>query len=210
MFEAIADLLHAAVTSPWVYLALFTAAALDGFLPVVPGESLVITAGVFAASGEPNLAAVIAVAALGAFLGDHVSYLLGRKGGRRLIERLPPHSKKRAPFNWASRTLEERGGLVLVICRYIPGLRTATTITLGTVAYPLRRFAAFDVIAAVTWAVYSTLIGYLGGYAFEEDPIKGVAFGIGLALVIAGIVEAVRYLHRRRAPEPGERELIHQ
>lgn len=210
MFEAIADLLHAAVTSPWVYLVLFTVAALDGFLPIVPGESLVITAGVFAASGEPNLAAVVAVAALGAFVGDHVSYLLGRKGGGRLIERLPPHSKKRAPFNWASRTLDERGGLVLVICRYIPGLRTATTITLGTVAYPLRRFAAFDVIAALTWAVYSTLIGYLGGYAFEQDPMKGVAFGIGLALMITGIVEAVRYLRRRRAPEPGERELIHQ
>jgi hypothetical protein len=56
------ELLESAITSPWVYLALFAIAVLDGFFPVVPSETMVITAGVFAASGEPNLAAVSIVA----------------------------------------------------------------------------------------------------------------------------------------------------
>ncbi|TDE15178.1 DedA family protein, partial [Actinomadura sp. 6K520] len=61
-----------AVSSPWFYLVLFAVAALDGFFPVVPSESLVITAGVYAASGRPELEWVVVAAALGAFTGDHV------------------------------------------------------------------------------------------------------------------------------------------
>ena len=75
--------------SPWVYAALFAFAALDGFFPLVPSESLVITAGVFAASGEPILPLVILAAAAGAFAGDHVAYLVGRTAGGRLAERRP-------------------------------------------------------------------------------------------------------------------------
>ncbi|TDD59363.1 DedA family protein, partial [Actinomadura rubrisoli] len=75
------DLLHTAVTSPWFYLALFAVAAIDGFFPVVPSESMVITGGVYAASGRPNLALVVVLAALGAFIGDHVAYFIGRGSG---------------------------------------------------------------------------------------------------------------------------------
>lgn len=74
-----------AVTSPWFYLVLFAVAAIDGFFPVVPSESLVITAGVYAASGEPRLGWVVVLAALGAFTGDHVSFLVGRRAGGRLV-----------------------------------------------------------------------------------------------------------------------------
>lgn len=97
-----------------------------------------ITAGVFAATGEPNLIAVIAVAALGAFTGDHTSYLIGRTAGGRLLARTRPGTRRPAAFDWAGKALAERGGLILVVARYIPGGRTATTIAMGTVGYPLR------------------------------------------------------------------------
>jgi membrane protein DedA with SNARE-associated domain len=67
--ETILAAAHALMSSPWVYLVLFGFAAIDAFFPVVPSESLVITAGVYAAAGEPNLAGVVAVAALGASAG---------------------------------------------------------------------------------------------------------------------------------------------
>src|SRR4051812_40105979 len=114
------ELLEAAITSPWAYLALFAIAALDGFFPVVPSETMVITAGVFAASGEPNLALVIAAAALGAFCGDHISYQIGRSAGTGFTKRLRPGSRRRAAYDWAAKTLATRGGLLLVIARYIP------------------------------------------------------------------------------------------
>lgn len=200
MLDLLVDLLHTTITSPWVYLVLFAFSAIDGFFPVVPSESLVITAGVFAAGGEPALGAVIAVAAAGAFAGDHVSYLIGRKAGARLLDRIPGGSRKRRPFDWASATLHERGGLVLVICRYVPGFRTATTVTVGAVRYPPHRFSVFDALATCSWALYSGLIGYVGGRAFEQDPIKGLLLGLGIALTITVLVEATRHYRRQRRP----------
>jgi membrane-associated protein len=85
---AILDFVHGLMGSPWVYVALLSFAAIDGFFPVVPSESLVITAGVFAANGEPLLPLVIVAAAVGAFAGDHIAYLAGRTAGDRLVTRL--------------------------------------------------------------------------------------------------------------------------
>src|SRR3712207_2552001 len=110
--EAIIDLVHGAMGSPWVYAALLAFAALDGFFPLVPSESLVITAGVFAANGEPILPVVILVAAAGAFAGDHVSYAFGRTAGGSLIGRSAPGTRKRIAFDRAGRVLTSRGGLI--------------------------------------------------------------------------------------------------
>lgn len=185
--------------SPWVYLALYAIAAIDAFFPVVPGETLVITAGVFAsASGEPNVLIVIVVAAAGAFTGDHISYLIGRYGGGALLGRFGQGNAVHSTMGWARRELDIRGGLVLVIARYIPGGRTATTLTCGATGYPLIRFSFFDAIAALSWAVYSALIGYFAGNWFEGDPIRGLLLGLGIALGITAIVEGIRHIRNRR------------
>ncbi|TYB67324.1 DedA family protein [Nonomuraea sp. PA05] len=191
MSHAILDLVEQVMSSPWLYVALFALALLDGFFPIVPAETSVITAGVFAATGETNLALVIVVAALGAFAGDHISYLIGSKSARRL--------RDKKAFVWARGALAERGGLVLVVARYIPGGRTATTLTMGAVRHPLRSFTFFDAIATSSWAVYSGLIGFFGGMAFENDPIKGLLLGLGIALSVTAVVEIVRWVRKRRA-----------
>jgi len=207
--EAILEFVRTAISSPWFYLALFTLVAVDGFFPLGPSESLVITAGVFAASGEPNVYLVIAVAAVGAFAGDHVSYLIGRTAGAGLLTRARAGTRRRAAFDWAAGVLAERGGLILVAARYVPGGRTAATLTTGAVRFPLRSFSRYDSIAALTWAVYSTLVGYLGGVAFEHDPLKGLALGLGMAFALTVLVETVRYLRRRalRSAVPAVPEL---
>lgn len=94
--------------------------------------------------------------------------------------------------------MAERGGLILVVARYVPGGRTAVTLTMGAVGYRLRSFSLFAVVAAVSWGLYGALLGYAGGVAFEHDPLKGVAVGIGLALSVTAVVEAVRFVRRRR------------
>jgi membrane-associated protein len=195
--DAIMDLVEGAMGSPWVYLALCAFAALDAFFPIVPSESLVITAGVFAASGEPNLFAVIAVSGLGAFIGDHISYFIGRFAGEKAMRRAKPGSRKAAAWAKGHKLLEDRGGMILIVCRYIPGARTAITLTAGAVSYRLRSFTFFDAIAAFSWAAYSATIGYLGGEAFEESPWKGLALGLGIALTVTFTVELVRHLRRR-------------
>ncbi len=130
--DAITQMVEGAMGSPWVFLALFAFAAIDAFLPLVPSESLVITAGVFAASGEPNLAGVIVAAGLGAMAGDHISYFAGRFAGGRFIP--APGSRRAKALMGAGKLLHDRGGVILIICRYIPGARTAVTLTAGAIA----------------------------------------------------------------------------
>lgn len=199
MIDEIVVAVEGLMGSPWVYLALYTIAAIDAFFPVVPSETLVITAGVFAAAnGEPNVLIVILVAAAGAFTGDHVSYFIGRYGGGALLRRFGQSKSVRGATGWAQRELAIRGGLVLVVARYIPGGRTATTLTCGATGYPLARFSFFDAIAALSWGVYSALIGYVAGNWFEGDPIRGLLFGLGIALTITVAVEMIRHVRKRR------------
>ena len=91
------DLLRQLVSSPWVYLLLFGLTAVDAFFPAVPGEAAVITAAVLATDGGPNLVAVIVAAALGACVGDHISYAIGRSGGAHRLARLPEAGYAIAP-----------------------------------------------------------------------------------------------------------------
>ncbi|KXK60815.1 DedA protein [Micromonospora rosaria] len=195
--QSLLDLLRETVTSPWVYLVIFLITAVDAVFPAVPGETVVVTAGVFAASGPPSLAGVIVVAAVGALAGDHLSYALGRSGGSHRLARLPIDSRRRAGSQWARRAVDRRGGIILTTARYVPGGRTAVTLTMGAVRYPLRSFLGYDALAVTTWAGYCTLLGYFGGLAFERDPIRGVLAGIGLSVAVTGLLEAARWTRRR-------------
>ncbi|MGR6316564.1 DedA family protein [Micromonospora soli] len=191
------DLLHQSVTSPWVYVVIIAVTAVDAFFPAVPGETVVITAGVFAAGGEPHLLGVIVAAALGALVGDHISYGIGRGGGAHRLARLPADSRRRAGSEWARRAVDRRGGIILTTARYIPGGRTAVTLTMGAVGYPLRCFLLYDAVACGSWAIYCGLLGYFGGLAFERDPVRALLVGVGLSLAVTGLVEVFRWTRRR-------------
>lgn len=204
--DAILEIANNAMSSPWIYVVMMAIAAIDSVLPVVPAETLVITAGVFAASGPPSLGLVIIFASAGAYIGDHMAYGIGRLAGTRLYERATPGSKRHAGFRWAHQQLQERGGLILVICRQIPGGRTAVTLTAGTVRYPLRKFSFFEIFAALSWGVYAALIGYFGGVTFGEDPLKGLALGFSIAISVSIIVEVTRFWIRRRRLRALERD----
>lgn len=197
MTDVILPIVEDVMSSPWIYLVLFAVAAIDGFFPLVPSETSVLTAGVFAASGETSLALVIVAAAVGAFAGDQVSYALGHLAGPRLDRRAGREGRRRAALDRARSTLATRGGIIIVASRYFPGARTAVTLAAGAVGYRWRRFASFGAVAAITWGAYSALVGYLGGIAFEHEPIKGLLLGFGLAAMVTATVELIRHLRRR-------------
>ncbi|WP_431905910.1 DedA family protein [Micromonospora carbonacea] len=202
--QSVLGLLHDTVTSPWVYLVIFAVTAVDAVFPAVPGETIVVTAGVFAVGGKPDLTMVIVLAAGGALAGDHLSYAIGRRGGAHRLARLPADSRRRAGSEWARRAVDRRGGMMLTTARYVPGGRTAVTLTMGAVRYPLRSFVLFDALAAGTWAAYCGLLGYFGGLAFEREPVLGILAGIGLSVAITGLLEAARWFRlraRRRAAD---------
>ena len=186
--------------SDWSYVIVFLVAAIDAFFPVVPSEATAIAAGVVAGAGDLNVLVLIA-ASLGAIVGDNISFALGHFLGDRVVNRFFKGEKSQERLAWAQRTLDARGGYLIVVARFIPGGRTVTTFTAGFVeTYPWRRFLLFDVIAGIIWGTYTVLLGYLGGKTFEEDPWKGLLLGFGIALAVTAAVEAVRHLRLAGLP----------
>ena len=179
--------------SPWTYAFLFGIAALDVVFPLVPSETSVILGGVLAATGDLMLAGVIACAAAGAILGDNTAYGIGRTVGRRIVERFFK-GERRKLIDWAEQQLDERGGYLIVVGRFIPGGRTAVTLACGLVEMRWRRFISFDVAAGLLWASYAALLGYWGGRTFEKNPLYGFLIAFAVALAITGAVELYRRL----------------
>jgi len=186
----------------WTYPLIFGVAMLDAFFPLVPGETVAITAGVLAGSGQLSLPLSILAASAGAFVGDNISYGLGTWLGEHTVKRMFRGEKARRGFEWAERMLAERGTYIIIVARFIPGGRTATTFSAGYVhSFTWRRFVRADAVACLLWGNYTVLLGYLGGKAFEEHPWKGLLLASGIAVAITGGVEAVRHF-RRRGAEP--------
>jgi membrane protein DedA with SNARE-associated domain len=183
--------------SPWTYLFLFVIAALDAVIPLVPSETSVILAGVLASLGDLVLIFVILFAGAGAIAGDNLSYWIGRKLGHRVVDRFFK-GERRKQVDWAHRQVEERGGYLIIIGRFIPGGRTAVTLSCGMLEMRWRRFFAFDVVAGFVWATYAAMLGYVGGTTFKDEPLKGFLLAFVVALGIAGVIEAFRWYRRRR------------
>ncbi len=184
------------MTSPLLYPLLAVLTSLDGVVPMVPSEAVVLTAGVFAHAGTPSLALVIMATALGVFVGDHLAYGLSRSLlGPRLINRSRHVSRAVAA---AHRQLERRPGLIIVMSRFLPGGRVTMNLASGTARLPLSRFSPASAIAALAWAAYTVGLGYVGGAMFIENPLLGLAGGLGLSFALGGVIELIR---RRTAAE---------
>ena len=198
MFDTFTKLV--ADSSEWAYVIIFLFAYLDVLVPIVPSETAVITAGVVAADGDLSLALIIPLAAAGAFLGDNTAYLIGRRFGTRATERFFRSERARRRIAWADEQLQERGGELIMVGRFIPGGRTAVALSSGTLRYPWRRFIMFDAAAALVWASYAALIGYYGGQTFEG--LWGLALALAIAFAVVGGIELIRWLLRRRRQAP--------
>jgi membrane protein DedA with SNARE-associated domain len=167
-------------------------------IPAFPSESGLIVAGLLCAVGDLTLGWVILAGGLGAFAGDGVSYALGRFVGRPAQERFLRGERSARAVDWAQRQLAERGGLVIIVGRYVPGGRTAVTFSSGLTRYPYHRFAIYDAVAALSWATYGTLLGYFGGRFFEHHVWVGLLLAFGIAFGATLVVEGVRRLRARR------------
>jgi membrane-associated protein len=198
MLAFLNGLIDALTGSMWTYPLLFGICAGDAVFPVLPSETAMIVCGIQAARGQLSLPLVIAVGAAGAFVGDNTSYALGRFAGQPAVDRFFSGERAQARLDWARRFLKERGSYILIVSRFIPGGRTATTFTSGLVHMRwLMRFVPYIFVAAVLWALYGALLGYLGGRLFENHPLYALLVALGIAASVAGAAEGARWLRKR-------------
>lgn len=185
-------------TSPWLPLVILTVALLDSIVPIVPGESMVIIGGVAAGTGEQNLAVVILAGAIGAFVGDNLAYLLGRRASGLLRRTLFRGAKGERRILWAEEQLRLRGGLLLITARFIPGGRTVVTVSSGITHRPRLWFMQWAAMAAAIWASYAALLGFFGGKAFEDDHTKAFLVAFAGAISVTVIIELVRWVRAKQ------------
>ena len=191
------------VSSPASYAVAAALPGLDALIPLVPSESAIIALGVATAgSADPRIAVLIALAACGAFVGDNVCYLLGRRFGPAISRRVFAGERGARRHAWARRSLDRYGVRIIIGCRFIPGGRTAVTLTCGLVGYSRRRFMAATACSGAIWACYAFAVGRLGGKLFEDEPWAGLVLALGAALVISAAVELARRAWQRWRAAP--------
>lgn len=186
---------------PWFLLVILAIAYLDSVIPIVPSETTVILGGVAAGAGDQNLLLVIAAGALGAFLGDNTAYLIGRRFSPWIQRRAARREKTSKRLNWANDQIRKRGGLLLITARFIPGGRTALTITSGLTHQPWGWFAGWIAVAAVIWATYAAALGFIFGNTFKDNHTLAFLLAFGAALSVTVIIEVVRHQRSKDAEE---------
>ncbi len=193
------DLTSLHVSSPLSYVVAFTIPALDAVVPVLPSETAIIALGAASAGSiDPRLGLLVLLAAVGAFVGDNVCYLIGRRFEGWCNRRFFAGEKGARRRQWAETTLDRYGGRLILVCRFIPGGRTAVTLTCGATGYPRRSFVAATAVAGVVWATYAFFLGRLGGEAFKDRPWFGLLLALGIALAVTAAVEGGRRVLRWR------------
>lgn len=183
----------------WFLLLIFGIAYLDSLIPVVPSETAVIIGGVAAGQGNQEIYLVIAAGAFGALLGDLSAYEVGARLRGFVERRAARRPSYQARLDWAKQAIRKRGGSLLITARFIPGGRTALTISSGVTHQPLRWFTRWIAIAVVLWASYAGLLGYLFGNRFKDDHTTAFLLAFGSALSITIVIEIVRHIRHKRA-----------
>ena len=129
----------------------------------LPGDSLLLTAGLLASQGKLEIAMLLIILPVAAILGDNVGYWFGKKTGSHIFSRDESLLFRRKNLLAARAFYDKHGGKTIILARFMPFIRTFAPIVAGAVEMPFRRFFAFNVIGGVLWGVGVTLAGYYLG-----------------------------------------------
>jgi membrane-associated protein len=171
---------------------------------VLPGETAVVLGGVLASRGHIQLWLLIVVVVVAAVTGPLVGYEIGRRMGDRifagrLLARIP------GGVDRTRTVLRERGGLGVLVGRFVAILRALMPAAAGAAEVPYRTFVVYNMIGGVVWSVGYSLVGYLAGSAYtviERRVGAGLAIAVAALVVAALAVWAVRR-HRRERSDTG-------
>jgi membrane-associated protein len=175
----------------------------------LPGDSLLVTAGVFAAAGKLNVWHLIGLLSVAAIAGDTVGYWFGRRVGPALFSRPksllfnPEHLRRAHDF------YEKHGGKTIIIARFMPIIRTFAPIVAGMGGMNYRRFVAFNVFGGLLWVISMTGIGYfLGRIPGVREHIELVIIVVVFLSILPGIIAFGREWMKRRREQKGAQPVV--
>jgi membrane-associated protein len=159
----------------------------------LPGDSLLVTAGVFAATGNLSIWWLNILLIAAAIVGDTVGYWIGRQAGPALFNRPRSRFFNPAHLKRAHDFYEKHGGKTIILARFMPIVRTFAPVVAGMGRMEYHRFLAFNVVGGFGWVVSMTLIGYyLGQFAWVKKNIEIVIVIVVFVSILPGIIAAAR------------------
>ena len=184
------------------YIAIAALVLLENFGVPAPGETVLIVGAVYAASGRLSILLVALLGFLGAVVGDNIGYAIGRFGGRRIVERFGRHvllTPQR--LQRATGFFERHGGKVVVVARFVEGLRQANGIIAGIIGMRWPRFVTFNATGAALWVAVWTSVGYLSGKHIDTINNDAGRYEAYLAIAATALViaDVARRIRRSRA-----------
>ncbi len=198
MLASLIDVNHLVEVSGYPILFLLVMAE-SGGVPV-PGETAVIVGGVFASQGKLEIAAVIAVAALAAIVGDNIGYQIGRKGGRWLLQRPGPFlGQRQSVLAMGEPFFERHGPKAVFFGRFILGLRTWASWLAGATHMRWRTFFLWNALGGICWATAVGLVAYFIGKSASNAITTFGIYGLAAVVLALGGALVLHLRHRRRS-----------
>jgi membrane protein DedA with SNARE-associated domain len=181
------------------YAVVFVGVFLENTGLPVPGETALLAGAALSRSGPLSLPWVIATAVVGAILGDNLGFLIGRRGGRALVERFGARlGLTSARLSQFDRFFDRHGPKTVFIARFVTGLRVFGAVLAGTSGLPWGRFLIYNASGAVAWATTFGIVGYMLAYSWQtlEKWVGRAGVALLAVVIVAGIVLTLR---RRQA-----------
>jgi membrane-associated protein len=167
---------------------------LAGFF--LPGDTLLLTAGVIAATGKLELPLVMLVCTLGSICGDQLGYFIGKTFGSKVFSR--PKSKLFDPANVqkAKAFFDKYGMITIIVARFIPVIRAFAPTMAGVSGVPYTKFLGLSVIGGVLWGAGLTSLGYFLGQVIGAATLEKYLLGIIAVGILAGVIPSAIHIFR--------------
>ena len=170
----------------------------------LPGDSLLLTAGVFAAAGHLQLIPLMLTVFLAAVIGDAVGYSIGHKMGPSLYNKKDSKFFKRSHIQAAKDFYDKHGGKAIILARFVPLVRTFAPLIAGVSGMNYKHFFVYNVIGAILWAIGLTLAGYILGNVVPD--VEKYIFLIIAAIVLISVLPIAIKVTQRKWKEAEQEE----
>jgi len=183
----------------WVYALLFLIIFVETgvvVMPFLPGDSLLFVVGTMCGAGVMDLPLSMGLLFVAAVLGDQMNYTIGRHFGPKVFQWEKSRFFNRDAFNAAHAFYEKRGGITIIIARFMPFIRTFAPFVAGVAAMNRRSFTIYNAAGAALWVFGITLVGYLfGNVPWVKDNLEKIIWAM---ILIPGIIAIVGGWRARR------------
>lgn len=167
----------------------------------LPGDSLLVTAGLLASAGKLDIFWLNALLIPAAIIGDAVGYSIGRRSGKHLLNRPDTRFFKKSHILKTQEFYDKHGGKTIVIARFIPLIRTFAPVVAGIAGMPYRRFATYNIAGGIFWIMSTTFAGYFLGQLIPDiDRYLHLVIAVVIFLsLLPPLIEFAKHFLRKRA-----------